>query len=343
MPRSVGGTAQRLRNLAAIDPYKGFVKQGQIMAPSQSWEANQQQDPKLYLINGVWYAFHAAESGDGHMKIGYRTATPSGYPTTWTPYAGNPILVHGEQSGVDDVLVSAPVLVPMLDGSFRLYYHAYGAIGGVSADRACVATCSATEFPNTWHKYAGNPILDVGTSGQWDDGYIHNEIIIPPWFPSPDGLWHMLYGGGDRATGNIWRGGHATSTDGLSWTKDARNPTFRPSELGFDSFGVHPVGQPWLIGGLYHIVFQGYDNTTWAVGEAVSTDLVTLVRSPRNPLVVRGGTGQWDAGSVENPGTVYDSSTGQVDLFYVSPPTFSGGQGGTGGTNYKIGLSRSTP
>jgi hypothetical protein len=181
----------------------------------------------------------------------------------------------------------------------------------------------------------------VGATGEWDEGFIHNEIIIPPW-EGPDAHWHMVYGGGD-ATGNIWHGGHALSDDGLVWSKDPRNPVFGPGNAGtFESRGVHPVGQVVKIGSLYHVIYQGYNNTTWAIGVAGTYDFVNYTRSPLNPLLSVGAPGAWDAGSIENPGVVYNPATGIVDMFYVAPPSF-GGNGLGGGEHYKFGLARSTP
>lgn len=318
--------------------YQGFAKYASnpINTPTQTWEGTNQQDPKIIKIGSIYYMFYAAESG-GHLNIGYATSSDAEYPYTWHKYSGNPVLTYNEQPGVDNTLVSAPLVIPMQDGSYRMYYHGYNGTNDVAA----VAMATAGGFPNTWTKYSGNPILNVGAPGSWDEKYIHDEIIIPSW-NSPDGFWHMMYGGGDT-TGNIWRGGHATSTDGLSWTKDSLNPVFTQGPSGaFDSYGVHPVGQVIKVGSVYYMPYQGYDNNTWRIGVATTTDFVHFSKSPSNPLLIEGVSGAWDGGSVENPGVVYNAASGTLDLFYVSPTAFNGnGVGGAVG-GYKIGLARAT-
>lgn len=317
--------------------YQGFNKDAgnPIVSATQAWEASGGlEDLKITQVGSLYYGFYASAVTGQQLNIGYMTMPVADYPGgTWTKYASNPVLTHGSQSGVDDNLISAPQVIAMQDGSFRMYYHANGSGGH---DRGCVAMATAGGFPNTWTKYVSNPILDVGAGGSWDAGYIHNEITTPPW-ESPDGSWHCMYGGAD-ATGTIWRGGHATSSDGLTWTKDGANPIFLPgtaSQSEFDSNGVHPVGQVKKVGSLYYMPYQGFDTASWRIGVATTTDFATFTKSTFNPLVVEGLSGAWDGGSAENPGVVYDAANNILDLWYVAAATISD-------ITYSFGLARQT-
>ena len=65
---------------------------------------------------------------------------------------------------------------------------------------------ASTDMGITWTKYSGNPIIERGTSGQWDNGWIetgcavfaHNEL-------------KLYYDGGGAATGYLGRIGLAIS------------------------------------------------------------------------------------------------------------------------------------
>ncbi|MFQ6608980.1 MAG: hypothetical protein ACE5EE_10695, partial [Fidelibacterota bacterium] len=67
-----------------------------------------------------------------------------------------------------------------------------------------------------WVKYTENPVLDVGPPGSWDDVEIWPTRVL-----LLDSVYHMWYSG---YSGTTIRIGHATSPDGISWTKDTLNP-----------------------------------------------------------------------------------------------------------------------
>ena len=300
---SIGGKHEGIRRVLATGPYRNFVYYSEhpILSPTQAWEGALQEDCKIVTVGDTRYMFYAcgvSEEGVSSpfgtlaMNVGLRTQAITDPPQTWTPHASNPIVPHGA-SGWSYPFITAPVVIPMQDGSYRMYAHGYGGIGGVWADRAGVLFCTAENFPvGPWTDYPGNPILDVGSPGSWDSDLIRPEVIIPPWVPaesyrsvSSDGLWHMVYGAYD---GTHFRGGHAISVDGLAWTKDALNPVWTPSNTGaWDGVGIHPVGQPFLINGLHHILYQGLDSTgLWRIGVAGTLDFQTFVPSPLNPILM---------------------------------------------------------
>ncbi len=63
----------------------------------------------------------------------------------------------------------------------------------------------------TWTRYAGNPVLDVGEPGSWED-----DGLGSPYVMFDGSIYHMWYGGGD---GTYTRIGYATSPDRVTWTK----------------------------------------------------------------------------------------------------------------------------
>lgn len=300
---------------------------------TQSWELGENHDPELILVDNTYYMFYAgaAVSGTVPMVIGVQSTSVANYPYGWAKYNNNPVLVHNTQT-FDATLVSSPHPIRMQDNTYRLYYHGHNSATGLNL--LGYATTTAAAFPGGWTKYAGNPIFTVGGGAAWDNTDLRPaEVIIPPW-SSPDNTWHLLYGGSDGAN---WRGGHATSTDGIAWTRDAGNPVVNlGAGSAWDSHDVLPVGW-YKAGSTYYILYQGSNNAKWEIGYATTTDFVTFTKGAGNPILTVGGVGQWDKTTVENPGAVYHAETDTVDLWYVgTDQAFAV----NGSYNYRIGLAR---
>jgi uncharacterized repeat protein (TIGR01451 family) len=157
------------------------------------------------------------------------------------------------------------------DYTFTMYYD--GTTGGQE-----VIGLGYSADGNFWTRYGDDPVLDLGASGEWDDNYVTTGSVIP----DIDGEWHLWYSGGSSAAHEGI--GHATSPDGINWTKDPANPvlsindgvpwrdvrTYTPSVLYsstlFDGHGdeVH-----------YKMWFSGRTNTpetNYAVGYATSKE-----------------------------------------------------------------------
>lgn len=334
---SIGGKYEGIRRILATGPYRNFVRySGNPICPiTQSWEQwnsiGAQEDPKILVVGNTRYMFSCAmieeagvvsPFGDLAINIGVRTQALTDPPQTWTPYAGNPIILHGTSGTWNYPFIASPNVIPMPDGSFRMYMHGYGYMNGMWADRIGIYFCSAANFPGgPWVEHPGNPVLDVGPNGSWDYLQLQIHVVIPPFPVNPhvsyssDGLWHMVYGG--TAGSNFWAGGHATSPDGLTWTKDSLNPVWLPDGSGgWDSGGVLPLGPSLLINGIHHIMFQSPGtNGSWRIGVAGTADFRTFVPSPLNPIYVPGPSGARDSGSVEGPGLSLNAAAGTLDLF----------------------------
>ena len=90
---------------------------------------------------------------------------------------------------------------------------------------------------------AGNPLIDHGASGAWDD-----EATADPHLHYVNGYWWMLYmgGGGVGGTGTRkWHSGLALRSNPEGpWVKHPSNPVLQASSSGWDEMGA------WR-GGLY--------------------------------------------------------------------------------------------
>jgi len=160
-------------------------------------------------------------------------------------------------------------------------------------------------FPQTdWEKYEGNPILEPGPSGSWDDESILGCSVLF------DGtIYHMWYGGFD---GVHYRIGHATSNDGIAWTKDPQNPVL---DVALGSWEESAVYMPCvlLIESVFHMYYDGALGWIERIGHATSSDGTNWTKDPLNPVLDLGPSGSWDevqvfpmAGSVIFDNGIYE-------------------------------------
>jgi hypothetical protein len=141
--------------------------------------------------------------------------------------------------------------------------------------------------------YEGNPVLDEGSSTDWDGASVTNPEVV-----FYDDLYHMFYTG--IAQGYIDGGiGYATSADGLVWQKHPSNPILVADGTGFDAATVSwPVvlvdGDTWVL------YFSGQDRIdgTISIGRATAPDPSGPWTKDEDPVLLIGSTGTWDHGGV---------------------------------------------
>lgn len=118
------------------------------------------------------------------------------------------------------------------------------------------------------------PVFTAGGEGAWDA-----RIRERGWIERDGDRWRMWYTGYDGSRTGLKMLGHATSTDGLSWTRDQRNPLYRE----------HWVEDVCLVkhDGTYYMVAEGFLDRTQLL---TSTDGLTWTR--QGVLDVRRTTGE---------------------------------------------------
>ena len=89
-----------------------------------------------------------------------------------------------------------------------MWYHGEASHSGVGGAAIGYATSADGII---WQKYAGNPVLKPGVSGEWD-----NNNLYYPKVEIDGAKYHMLYMGGKYP---LYQIGHAVSPDGICWTK----------------------------------------------------------------------------------------------------------------------------
>jgi hypothetical protein len=209
---------------------------------------------------------------------------------TWAAAADEPILTS------DDVPFARPgadVSTGFVreDGTWVLVFET---VNTAAPWELGVATAPGPDGPWT---VADEPILRGGAAGSWDAG----GLAWPSVVASTEG-WAMYYStfAANRRQGVI---GRASSTDGVSWTKDAE-PVLEPEATwegtGLDRPRVVPVGEGYLM------VYA--DTDLIDRGVATSADGVTWTRDGDAPVITRGdlpADGRaWDAALIERDGTL---------------------------------------
>jgi sucrose-6-phosphate hydrolase SacC (GH32 family) len=164
-----------------------------------------------------------------------------------------------------------------------------------------------------WDKYQGNPIVELGPAGSWDSKGIDMGSVVF------DGtLYHLYYGG---SNGTSFRIGHATSQDGVSWSKDPLNPILDIGPIGSWDHGFVYLPNVLLNGTTFHMWYDGFGGTYEQIGHATSEDGSTWIKDPLNPVVEVGPPSSWDdkeiftlAGSVIFEENVYKMWYGGVSF-----------------------------
>ena len=233
--------------------------------------------------------------------------------TNWTKYSENPVLNFGASGSWDDEGVVLPSVIFDSD-TFKMWY--YGDDG--SATRIGYATSPDRV---TWTKSVSNPVLNLGLSGSWDDA-----SILEPTVLFDGSIYHMWYQGFDGSKRQI---GYATSTDGVTWTKNGSNPVLNLGPSG--SWDDAELRQPFVIldGELYRMWYTGSNGSIQQFGYATSTDGVSWTRHDGNPIMGRGSSGSWDSVWMASPRVLMNGSS--YEMIYSA----------FGGSNVRIGYATS--
>ena len=186
-----------------------------------------------------------------------------------------------------------------------------------------------------WFRHGGNPILDVGNGGSWE-----NLLVKVPWVVRDGDVYRMWYLGGDGMVAP--KIGYATSLDGLAWTKSQSNPVLDRGGAG--DWDENSLESPAVI------IIRGEDTTQsstgslpatytmWytardssmipRIGLAQSHDGVNWTKAGKslggidltgvvNPVVDVGKNGDFDDDGAGQPSVSYDSSSGVYRMWYV--------------------------
>ncbi len=257
---------------------------------SGSWDQSIVNDPTVLKDGAIYKMWYSGSNGTA-SRIGYATSADG---LSWIKYGGNPVLAPSLP------WEGSRIFGPTVISDTGIYKMWYGGSDGTAA-RIGYAT---SPDGITWTKQ-GNPVLDVGTSGGWEDAYVSRPAVV-----KIGNTYHLWYVGNDGITDRI---GHATSTDGITWSKDSANPVL---DLGVPgAWDWIDVYAPSVVayGDKYLMWYSGATlPTAYQTGFAVSTDGINWSR--QSGIIAEGGAGSFDSDSADYPAAILEGN--QFKIWY---------------------------
>ncbi|MFN0120924.1 MAG: hypothetical protein ACKV2V_10510 [Blastocatellia bacterium] len=243
-----------------IIDYGGGWKNGQVNEPVIL--VNPRNPARLIMF------YSAMQLGGSAGAIGKAWADVR-QPLVWHEDSDNPILapdpaITFEISGIR----LDAVIYDRARDEYRIYYT--GSNARIKADAIGLATCPVGRdgysdvTPANIKRYAGNPILSPGGQGRDDETYVSQGAVF-----REKGMWHSLYS--YRTAQQTLPGiRHATSRDGLRWTKTP-GPDLLTAAPGAQYVEWHQV---YKINGRYVMLYEAYNGgVRWGANVAVSDKL----------------------------------------------------------------------
>ncbi|MHC5074460.1 MAG: glycoside hydrolase family protein, partial [Planctomycetota bacterium] len=181
--------------------------------------------------------------------------------------------------------------------------------------------------------YEGNPIMTVGTKGSFDAGALGSMTIL-----KVGDVFHIYYETWGVRSEKEWDAGeyeslqigHATSKDGIHWTKDKHNPVLpQGGEADFDRTGVW---DPYVIyeDGLFKMWYGGGGGSMPNFGWAYAFSKDGLLFDKRGLIGIGNQTGCEDVHVVRDPDTglyymyYWHGWSEPEALYLVTSPTETG-------------------
>ncbi len=158
--------------------------------------------------------------------------------SAWKPSPRNPIITMGRQ--VQHLLWNDPSVLKE-DDDYTMWLS-----GGDprNLQRIVVDVYRATSSDGLDWTINPKPVLSPGKRGEWDDLRVETPSVI-----KVGDTYHLYYSGADEAGAKeaVYAIGHATSPDGVTWTKDPRNPILTQQRSDRHQWGFRGVGEPGVV------------------------------------------------------------------------------------------------
>jgi hypothetical protein len=160
----------------------------------------------------MWYCSGAVHLAPVH--VGYATSADG---SVWTKHAGNPVAGLGPGApGAWDDHGTAPHTVLVEGSSLRVWYFAFQ--GGYWYHSWRIGHARSTDGGLSWDK---DPIPVLEGTEPWEGNNVYYPTVVR--YGDRFAMWYTAFVAGVEAAI-----GHATSSDGLVWTKWPGNPVLTP-------------------------------------------------------------------------------------------------------------------
>jgi len=291
---------------------------------AQSWAPGGLYRPRVLYDGKIFKMWFGGLNQTGYSDgIGYANSTDG---IKWITYP-HPVLTAetspenwAEYGGHNTITGLSMGSVVWTGSQYMMWYRGYN-------NNSAALGLATSPDGITWKKYSGNPVLVATTV---DSNLVGSSYVIRSG--SLYKMWYTCFNSslpGDSIC-------YASSSDGITWSKFS-SPVLEPREsLGWEAGFLF---SPAVIydGKTYGMWYSGCNsqasNCISQLGYATSTDGMTWMRDPSNPILSPGTSGVWDAGGVENACVV--QYNGGFLLYYDGYPT------PTATTGYYIGLAKS--
>ena len=201
--------------------------------------------------------------------------------TTWSSYAGNPLISGG---ALDPSVI--------FDSTAQRYSIWYVTPSGVVRQGTSSDGLAWTISPTV--------ALNSGPPGSYD------QLITSVSVVKNGGSYFMYYSAyGPSDTSTI---GLAISADGVHWQKHPSSPVLKPGAMGTWEFPKVTGARVVVVNGSFYMMYSGYNGAFQDAGLATSSDGITWVKSPMNPLLVHGSSSSVDARFVGAAGIAFNDS-----------------------------------
>ncbi len=236
-----------------------------VLSPSpDTWDSFTTDAPEVLRENGqykMWYSSYKGGTSPGYF--GYATS-PDGIH--WTKYSGNPVFGPGSAAWEAAGPYSCNV-VPK-QGGYKMWYDGYN----LAITTFKIGYAESSDGINWIRDTVNNPVLDVGSTGQWDGVGVGS--------PSVAGIGDSLYMWyvGNQGGNGGWTG-LAVSKDGrTNWTRYASNPVLVSGGAGTWDAQRTCVGTVLRVGNTLHMWYDGwrtpYTSYQYRIGHATAPVVV---------------------------------------------------------------------
>jgi len=203
--------------------------------------------------------------------------------TAWNKHPDNPILSELPENAWDHWR-SDPYV--MREGNtYKMWY-------GTNQNGSYTQIGYATSNDGiNWSRHP-EPVVSLGLPGSWDD-----EDVETPTVVKYNGMYHLWYcargepDGSDLFPDATYRIGHATSLDGIQWTKDPENPIIPLGNQSINEWDWAANAEPTVIveDGIFKMWYVGgnilNDEFHLHIGYAISYDGSEWIKYDGNPVL----------------------------------------------------------
>ena len=243
-----------------------------VLSPSPgTWDSFTIDAPEVVRENGQYKMWYSSYNNNLPSKPGYFGYATSPDGIHWTKYSGNPIFGPGtaawEAAGPSGCFV-----VPK-QGGYKMWYNGYN----LSLTTVKIGYAESSDGVNWIRDTVNNPVLDVGSPGQWDDAGIGPASVVG--IGDSMYMWYV----GNRVGVDGSRTGLAVSKDGrTNWTKYPSNPVLVPGGAGstWDAERTN-AGTVLRVRDTLHMWYEGwrtpYTSYQYRIGHATSPVVVTAI------------------------------------------------------------------